>query len=96
MGSDFDGAVMPLELGDVTGLPRLVSALRAHASQLKNFISGRLVDDIDKDHPAAFLPPHPFEERKGRGLDPAVFTPWAQSDQIDRDGERAPKAGNDV
>jgi membrane dipeptidase len=29
-GSDFDGATMPLELGDVTGLPRLVTALRAH------------------------------------------------------------------
>lgn len=30
LGSDFDGAVMPLELGDVTGLPKLVDALRAH------------------------------------------------------------------
>ncbi len=30
LGSDFDGAVMPRELGDVTGLPMLVSALRAH------------------------------------------------------------------
>ena len=29
LGSDFDGAVMPLELGDVTGLPRLMAALRA-------------------------------------------------------------------
>ena len=29
-GSDFDGAVMPLELGDVAGLPRLVDALRSH------------------------------------------------------------------
>jgi membrane dipeptidase len=29
-GSDFDGATMPLELGDVTGLPRLVEALAAH------------------------------------------------------------------
>ncbi|MDI6857778.1 MAG: dipeptidase [Dehalococcoidia bacterium] len=28
-GSDFDGAVMPLELGDVTGLPKLIEALRA-------------------------------------------------------------------
>jgi membrane dipeptidase len=28
-GSDFDGATMPAELGDVTGLPRLVAALRA-------------------------------------------------------------------
>jgi membrane dipeptidase len=26
-GSDFDGAIMPLELGDVTGMPKLVSAL---------------------------------------------------------------------
>jgi len=28
LGSDFDGAVIPLELGDVTGLPKLVEALR--------------------------------------------------------------------
>jgi membrane dipeptidase len=27
LGSDFDGALMPLELGDVTGLPRLIAAL---------------------------------------------------------------------
>jgi membrane dipeptidase len=30
LGSDFDGAVIPAELGDVAGLPKLVSALRAH------------------------------------------------------------------
>jgi membrane dipeptidase len=29
-GSDFDGATMPNELGDVTGLPKLVAALREH------------------------------------------------------------------
>jgi membrane dipeptidase len=29
LGSDFDGAVMPRELGDVTGLPKLVAALQA-------------------------------------------------------------------
>ncbi|HEX9372551.1 MAG TPA: dipeptidase [Roseiflexaceae bacterium] len=28
-GSDFDGATMPLELGDASGLPRLIDALRA-------------------------------------------------------------------
>lgn len=28
-GSDFDGATMPQELGDVTGLPKLVAALRS-------------------------------------------------------------------
>ncbi len=28
LGSDFDGAVMPRELGDVAGLPRLLAALR--------------------------------------------------------------------
>ncbi len=28
LGSDFDGATMPDELGDVTGLPKLVSAIR--------------------------------------------------------------------
>ena len=28
-GSDFDGALVPLELGDVAGLPRLIEALRA-------------------------------------------------------------------
>jgi membrane dipeptidase len=30
LGSDFDGATMPLEIGDVSGLPKLVAALRAH------------------------------------------------------------------
>jgi len=29
-GSDFDGAKMPHELGDVAGLPKLIAALRAH------------------------------------------------------------------
>jgi membrane dipeptidase len=29
LGSDFDGATMPLELGDVSGLPKLVAALRS-------------------------------------------------------------------
>ncbi len=29
LGSDFDGAKMPEDLGDVTGLPRLLAALRA-------------------------------------------------------------------
>jgi len=29
-GSDFDGAIMPAELGDVAGLPRLIDAMRAH------------------------------------------------------------------
>jgi membrane dipeptidase len=28
LGSDFDGATMPRELGDVTGLPRVLAALR--------------------------------------------------------------------
>jgi membrane dipeptidase len=27
LGSDFDGATIPAELGDVTGLPRLLAAL---------------------------------------------------------------------
>jgi membrane dipeptidase len=30
LGSDFDGAEMPSDLGDVAGLPRLLEALRAH------------------------------------------------------------------
>lgn len=30
LGSDFDGATMPQALGDVTGLPRLMAALRFH------------------------------------------------------------------
>lgn len=30
LGSDFDGAEMPTDLGDVAGLPRLLDALRAH------------------------------------------------------------------
>ena len=29
-GSDFDGAIMPLELGDVAGMPKLLKALRDH------------------------------------------------------------------
>jgi membrane dipeptidase len=29
-GSDFDGATMPRDLGDVTGLPKLIGALQAH------------------------------------------------------------------
>jgi membrane dipeptidase len=29
LGSDFDGAVVPLELGGAAGLPKLVDALRA-------------------------------------------------------------------
>jgi membrane dipeptidase len=29
-GSDFDGAIMPLELGDVAGMPKLLNALRIH------------------------------------------------------------------
>lgn len=29
-GSDFDGATIPKDIGDVTGLPRLLDALRAH------------------------------------------------------------------
>ena len=29
-GSDFDGAKIPRELGDVAGLPKLIAALRAH------------------------------------------------------------------
>jgi membrane dipeptidase len=29
LGSDFDGAKMPQELGDVAGLPKLIAALRA-------------------------------------------------------------------
>jgi membrane dipeptidase len=29
LGSDFDGATMPLEIGDVSGLPKLIAALRS-------------------------------------------------------------------
>jgi membrane dipeptidase len=29
-GSDFDGAIMPLDLGDVTGMPKLLKTLRDH------------------------------------------------------------------
>jgi membrane dipeptidase len=32
MGSDFDGATMPQEIGDVAGLPKLMAALSAHFS----------------------------------------------------------------
>src|SRR5690606_1122187 len=30
LGSDFDGATLPADIGDVAGLPRLIDALRAH------------------------------------------------------------------
>jgi membrane dipeptidase len=30
LGSDFDGARIPSQIGDVTGLPRLVEAMAAH------------------------------------------------------------------
>lgn len=30
LGSDFDGATLPTDMGDVTGLPRLLDALKAH------------------------------------------------------------------
>ena len=30
LGSDFDGAEMPADLGDVAGQPRLLDALRTH------------------------------------------------------------------
>ena len=30
LGSDFDGATMPRDLGDVAGLPKLVQAFRDH------------------------------------------------------------------
>lgn len=30
MGSDFDGAPVPVEIGDAAGLPRLIEAFRAH------------------------------------------------------------------
>lgn len=30
LGSDFDGATIPLELGDVTGIPKLLESLRKH------------------------------------------------------------------
>lgn len=29
-GSDFDGALVPRQIGDVTGLPKLIEAMRAH------------------------------------------------------------------
>ena len=28
LGSDYDGCMLPAEIGDVTGLPRLVAAMR--------------------------------------------------------------------
>jgi len=30
LGSDFDGATIPREIGDVAGLPKLLNALRQH------------------------------------------------------------------
>ena len=34
LGSDFDGATLPADLGDVAGLPRLIDAMRAHGYDL--------------------------------------------------------------
>jgi len=30
LGSDFDGATIPAAIGDASGLPRLIAALRGH------------------------------------------------------------------
>jgi membrane dipeptidase len=30
LGSDFDGATVPTEIGDAAGLPRLIEAMRGH------------------------------------------------------------------
>jgi membrane dipeptidase len=43
LGSDFDGATMPAELGDVTGLPRLLNALGSQgytSSELRKLARG--------------------------------------------------------
>ncbi|MGH2444014.1 MAG: dipeptidase [Chloroflexota bacterium] len=45
-GSDFDGAIMPAELGDSSGLPRLMAALRASGyddAALRNISHGNWV-----------------------------------------------------
>lgn len=46
LGSDFDGAAIPRELGDVSGLPRLVNALRERgygAEELRKLANGNWI-----------------------------------------------------
>ncbi len=35
MGSDFDGAIVPREIGDLAGLPKLIDAMRAHGYNIE-------------------------------------------------------------
>jgi membrane dipeptidase len=35
IGSDFDGATIPIAIGDVRGLPRLVEAMRRHGYDME-------------------------------------------------------------
>ena len=35
MGSDFDGAIVPKEIGDLAGLPKLIDAMRAHGYNIE-------------------------------------------------------------
>jgi membrane dipeptidase len=45
-GSDFDGAKVPKELGDVSGLPKLLAALRASGydeAALKKLANGNWI-----------------------------------------------------
>jgi membrane dipeptidase len=51
LGSDFDGAEIPAVLGDVSGLPRLVEAMRAHgydAPLLRKLCHGNWIDVLDR------------------------------------------------
>lgn len=55
-GSDFDGAVVPQGIGDVTGLPALVDALRAHGyddALLRRLCHGNWLDLLDRTWKAA-------------------------------------------
>lgn len=50
-GSDFDGATIPAEIGDVRGLPRLVDAMRRHGydeATLRKLCYGNWVDVLER------------------------------------------------
>lgn len=51
LGSDFDGATIPREMGDVTGLPKLITALRQHGyndAELRKLAYENWVRVLDK------------------------------------------------
>ncbi len=63
-GSDFDGATIPAEIGDVRGLPRLVDAMRRHGyddATLRKLCYENWIGVLERTWGRLFppLPPHP-------------------------------------